>query len=386
MTQFERADIERLVEARPGPCVSIYAPMIEAGAETRQNRIRFKNLVQRAEQQLESEWEMSPEACKEFLQPLRRWIDDTDFWQHQGRGLAVYRAADLTDRFRIPLEVRERVVVHERFHIGSLLPLLTGDGRYYVLALSQKDVRLFEGSRSGVHGIDLGDTPRSLVEAVGGETEETHVQYHTSSGQRGSGDGMPVYHGQGGGDDDTTREVEVFLKRVATGVDPRVASGAPLVLACVEYLAPVFRRASQHGHVVDEIVAGNPDRLSGDELHERAWKLVEPVFDAQRREMLATYADKAGTGLTTDGIEETLLAATDGRVEVLFVARGVEVIGRFDPTERRVEVGEQGNGRGSLDLKEETAVQAFLHGGTVLAISPDEMPSDGATAAAILRF
>lgn len=385
MTQFERSDIERLVEARSGPCVSIYAPMIEAGAETRQNRIRFKNLVQEAEQQLKSDWEMSPEASKEFLQPLRGWIEDTEFWQHQGRGLAVYRAADLTDRFKIPLEVRERVVVQERFHIGSLLPLLTGDGRYYVLALSQKSVRLFEGSRDGVHEIDLGDTPRSLEEAVGRETEEFHLQYHTSSLQRGGGEGAPVYHGQGGGEDDATREIAVFFKRVASGVDARVANEAPLVLACVEYLAPIYRQASQHDHLLEEIVAGNPDRLSGQELRERAWELVEPVFDVQRQEFLESYRGKAGTGLTTAGVEETLLAAVDGRVEVLFVVRGVEVMGRFDAAERRVDLGEQ-DGGGARDLKEETAVQVLLHGGTVLSIDPDEMPAEGARTAAILRF
>lgn len=386
MTQVERADIERLVAPRSGPCVSIYAPMIEAGPETRQNRIRFKNLVQRAEQELELHWGMTPEAVREFLEPLHGWIEDGEFWQHQGRGLAAYRASDLIDRFRIPLEVGERVVVQDRFHIGSLLPLLTSDGRYYVLALSQNSVRLFEASRDAIHELDLGDTPRSLVEAVGSEIEESHLQYHTSSGRRGGGEGGPVYHGQGGGDDDSSRELAVFVKRVASGVDARVTDGVPLVLACVDYLSPVYRRSAEHRPIVDELVSGSPDRVSGEELHDRSWELVEPIFQSHKRDLLDRYASLAGTGRTTAGVEETLLAAVDGRVEVLFLERGVQVAGRFDAASRTVEPSEDGDGPEHRDLKEETAVQVLLRGGTVFALEPDEMPAEDAVTAAVLRF
>jgi hypothetical protein len=40
------------------------------------------------------------------------------------------------------------VVVSDRFHLKPLLPLLTGDGKFYLLTLSQEDeVKFFEGSR-----------------------------------------------------------------------------------------------------------------------------------------------------------------------------------------------------------------------------------------------
>jgi hypothetical protein len=42
------------------------------------------------------------------------------------------------------------VVVTDRFHIKPLLPLLSGDGRFYVLALSQSEVRLLQGTRYSV--------------------------------------------------------------------------------------------------------------------------------------------------------------------------------------------------------------------------------------------
>jgi len=47
------------------------------------------------------------------------------------------------------------VVVSDRFHLKPLLPLLTGDGRFYILALSQNQVRLLQGTRYSVRGLYL---------------------------------------------------------------------------------------------------------------------------------------------------------------------------------------------------------------------------------------
>jgi hypothetical protein len=46
------------------------------------------------------------------------------------------------------------VIVSERFHVKPLLPLLSGDGRFYVLALSQNEIRLLQGTRYSVEQVD----------------------------------------------------------------------------------------------------------------------------------------------------------------------------------------------------------------------------------------
>ena len=57
---------------------------------------------------------------------------------------------------------------------------------------------------------------------------------------------------------------------------------APLVVAAVDYLLPIFRQASAYPHLLQRGIEGNPDRLSEKELHDRAWTLVEPSFQAAR--------------------------------------------------------------------------------------------------------
>lgn len=239
MKPLSRAELEELMQPRDGACVSLFAPMVKAGPETQQNPIRFKNLVRRAEEALEERGVAEAEV-RSLLSPAAELIDDTPFWQHQSTGLAVFLSPGFFRYYRLPLEVRELAVVEDRFHLKPLLPLLSGDGRFYVLALSQNRARLLEATRHSVREVDLGDLPTSLNEAVGYEVEETHIQYH--SGTRARGAGSPVYHGQGAGEDDVKLEIQKFFNLLDRGVASLIVDkDAPLVLAGVEFLFPLYR-------------------------------------------------------------------------------------------------------------------------------------------------
>ena len=49
MTELLRSDFQALADAS-STCISIYMPAEKAGAETRKNPIRFKNLIREAEE------------------------------------------------------------------------------------------------------------------------------------------------------------------------------------------------------------------------------------------------------------------------------------------------------------------------------------------------
>lgn len=74
---------------------------------------------------------------------------------------------------------------------------------------------------------------------------------------------------------------------------------APLVLAGVEYLFPIYREASGYPGLVDEGIAGNPEPLSPATLHRQAWSLLEPRFARAEEEAAARYRQLAGTGRTS---------------------------------------------------------------------------------------
>lgn len=384
MKPLSRAELEALMARREGLCASIYAPMVKAGPETQQNPIRFKNLLRRAQDGLEERgW--SPKDAERFLQPAAELLHDSPFWQHQDDGLAVFLAEGFFRHHLLPLEVRELAVIEDRFHLKPLLPLLSGDGRFYVLALSQKHVRLLEATRHSVREVDLGDLPTSLNDALGYEVEESHLQYHTGTRTGGEKNRSPVYHGHGGGEDDAKAEILKFFNLLDDGVGSLLGDRRePMVLAGVEFLFPIYREAADYPHLADGGVPGNPDELNDEVLRDRAWPLVEPVFRRGQEEAEARFRELLGTGQASAQLEEVVTAAYDGRVESLFVALGTRRWGRFDPESRQVVLAE-GNGPGTEDLVDAAAIQSVLKGGAVFAVEADQVP-EGGPVAAVFRY
>lgn len=74
-------------------CVSIYLPTEKMGIETQKNPIRFKNLIREAEEKLIA-YGLKGQEARDLLQPAQE-LDNYDFWQHQGDGLAMFIADNL---------------------------------------------------------------------------------------------------------------------------------------------------------------------------------------------------------------------------------------------------------------------------------------------------
>ena len=146
MDVIRRTDLQRLALGRHGPCVSVFLPTHRAGREVEQVPIRLKNLLRQATEALEADGVKAP-TIKSLLAPLRRLLDDRLFWQYQSDGLALFSRPGWWRSFRVPLDLPELAVVDDRFHVTPLLPLLAGDGHFFVLALSQNQIGLLEGTR-----------------------------------------------------------------------------------------------------------------------------------------------------------------------------------------------------------------------------------------------
>ena len=146
MNELSKDELRLLIEKGRAPSLSIYMPTHKAGAEVQQNAIRLKNLLKEAEERLVRGGRRSAEVEK-FLEPVQALVKNNPFWRQQSSGLALFLCPDFFRTYRLPMEFLPSVVLAERFNVKPLLPLFNTEGRFYVLALSQKDVRLLECSR-----------------------------------------------------------------------------------------------------------------------------------------------------------------------------------------------------------------------------------------------
>ncbi|MGH2397388.1 MAG: hypothetical protein ACRDFW_10450 [bacterium] len=364
-----------------GPHVSLFMPTARAGAAVEQRPIRFKNLISEVESQLKGQ-EMRKPEIESLLSPAQERLQDGNFWQQQSDGLAFFLAREFAQSFCLAERFEELAVVEHRFHLKPLFPLISGDGAFYLLALSQNQVRLFQGSRYHISEVILADeVPRSLAYALGHDLTEEHLQFHTGGGDVSS----PIYHAQGAGKDDVKPELRKFLSLLDEGLKKYLGhSRAPLVLAGVDYLLPIYRAVSGYPEVLEEAITGNPETRGCEALHEQAWQLVGPRFNARRNEARERFYAMASQEKSSNRLTEVLVAAVDGRIETLFLAKGVRQWGTFDAEKRVIDLHDAAHPNNE-DLLDLAAVQTYLNGGTVYVVEPGEVPG-GDLSAAVLRY
>lgn len=382
MDFLDRDALRPLIDEHAEYCLSLYLPTHRTGAAIRQDPIRLKNLLKRGEAQLTQHgWRRA--AAEELLAPAARLLKDDDFWQHQSDGLAILISPNTFRRYRLPYAFDELVVVTDRFHLKPLLSLLSGDGRFYILALSQKRVRLLLGTRHSVQEMSLEAVPTSLAEALG-EERDKELQFHVA------GHGGAVFHGHGSRADETEHKKDLFryFKRLDKGLrDLICVDRAPLVLAGVDYLLPIYREANSCAELVDDGIVGSPENITDSELHARAWRIVQTYFSREQELAAARYRELARSDRTSDDLAAIVPAAHHGRVADLFVAVGVQRWGRYQPGSGRVTLHETRQ-PGDQDLLDVAAVQTLAHAGAVYAVEPGAIPARGAgqPTAAVLRY
>lgn len=388
MDILTRAELEQLMRKEQQGCVSIYMPTHRTGTDAQQDPIRLKNLLKEAEKQLSAQV-IGRREVQKMLEPASMLLHNSTFWQHQSDGLAIFISSNRVRRYRLPLNFEEFVAVMDHFHIKPLLPLFTGDGQFFILALSQNEVRLLNGTRDSVSEVDIGQVGGSLAEAIPTVNHQMSMQLHSSGSTDGmSGSGSVTFHGQGGGSDESAKEELLrYFRLVSDGLTEFLQGNrAPLVLAGVAYLLPIYKEANTYPNLIDTVIKGNPDLLSADELHKSAWDIIVPLFQAAQAEAVAQYQQLAGQASerVADTVEKIVPAASDGRVETLFVATGVQQWGVFNPATNQIELHSRQEA-GDEPLLDLAAVQTYLKGGVVYAVGPEEVPG-GASAAAVLRY
>jgi hypothetical protein len=394
MTLLTRQELHNLLNAAEGPCVSIYLPTHRAGREVQQDPIRFKNLLGQAQAALVDAGMRAADA-RAYLSDGYDLLTDKPFWEHQQDGLAVFIADGFSQTYSLPFRFDELALVTDRFYVKPLLPLLSNDGQFYVLALSQKSVRLLQGTRYSVSEVALEDVPRSLAEVLAPDQLEKHLQFHTGTANRARGR-RAVYHGQGDENDFEAEALRRYFRQIDAALPDLIENGAqvPLILAGVAYLLPIYREISRYPLLMAEGVPGNPEDVSVQELHERALEIVQPYFSKEQRDALARYqalrgkTHNGGTAAVAVDVADVVPAAHHARVDTLFTKAGHKVWGAYDVRSNRVEVFPTADDAGAdqrADLLNMAAIETLRHGGTVHVLSEDNMPDDGPTAA-ILRF
>jgi hypothetical protein len=377
MDLLTKAELRTLLAEHEGPCVSIYMPAHRGG--DKQDSIRFQNLLHQAEDRLIAQGMRAPDA-RDFVAPLRAAQTGIDFWSKQSDGLAAFLARDFQGIYRLPWAFQEEVQVAGLFLVTPLLPLLRGNGRFMVLALSRNRVRLFQGTRFTVSEVEIPGVPKNIEEALRNHDRDEVLTFHTrptSSGGWGA-----IFEGHGVGIDDAKDDLLRYFQQIDRGLHSLLKDEqVPLVLAAVDYLHPIYRQANTYSHLEERGIDGNPDRMSGKDLHDRAWAILSPQFEKGQQESLARYQQIVKKGNATDDLAKIIPAAYRGELQTLFVASNRSLWGTVGKNRDQIAIHDQPE-VSDENLTNFATVHTLRHENTVHVLPLEEMPS-GASMAAI---
>lgn len=379
MDLLSRTDFGALLGQQRPPCVSLLMPTTRGVKH--EDKKRWKNLVGQAVEKLSRRGLRSSEI-KDAIAPAERLFTDVAFWQDVSDGLAAFFAPGVERVYRVPMTIDERVVVGRDFHIKPLLPLISEDGRFFVLAISQKNVRLLQGTRQSVAEIELRGVPKSFDEALQYDIFEQPRTMHTHRAPGGAATNREgIAHGHGAGIDSGKDGLLQFCQAVNRGLEQVLRDdGAPLVLAAAEPLASIYREASSRASLLAEGIDGHPDRRSPQDLRDRALELVQPRFQEGRHRIAALYRQLAGTGRTTHELTDIVREAHDGHLQYLFLDTRQDVWGVFEPSRRLVTLHDRA-APDDEELLNLAAASVLRHGGVVYPMTAEQMPEPGPAAA-----
>ena len=368
-----------IIEKSEPPLVSIYMPTSRIATETKNNSIRFKNLLRQVEHTLTSDY--AGKATEKILENLREMLDDKTFWSYQLDGLGILASEDEVVVYKLQRGVMEYSEVSDTFYIKPLLNAYQTDDSFQILALFKDDFKLYEGNRYALREVEIPeDEYKSLKDVVGYFYEENHMQ--GSSVGMGSQGGATRFGVAGSTRDEEAVDMEKYFRWVDRYVmdNHSKRTEVPLILATLPEKQSEFAQISHNDYLMKEGISKDPQSMDEKELRDLAWKIMEPKFNENLEKANDRFELSKSRELASEDISEIARAARDMRIDTLLVNLNKTVPGHID-TESEKLLDENGSG----DMLNDLALLALKQKAKVYVVTDEKLSLDSGVKA-IFRF
>jgi peptide chain release factor subunit 1 len=307
------------------------------------------------------------------LEAIQRYLDHEYNWS--GRGVAVFSCAaqGFLRAYSLAVPVRNLVHVGDRPSLKILADLLDNYGGYGVVLVDKQGARVFH--------FHLG----TLVEQEGVVGEEVK---HT---KRGGASSMP---GRRGGSSDQSRAVDEQIDRnmreeadfAAHFFESRrvrrvLIGGTDENTTLFRSYLPKAWQSLVVGSFAISMTASHPEVLS---------KAIQIGMEAEARreavliDRIITSAAKGAEG--SIGLETTLAAVNDGRVQTLVITEGYRKVGYRSKETGMLSAVKEGDMEKVLDVIDQAVSEVIRHGGEVEVVHKNEALEQAGSIGALLRY
>lgn len=368
-----------LLAYRNNPVISIFIPTTRT-SDFQKDQLYLKNALQEVKQGLEDQG-MTTQETHQFVGKAYALLDDDNYWNHLSDGLALFIGPDFFESFELPINFKEQTIIGNKFYLRPVMPMMTGESRFFLLALSFNEVKFYEGTRYSITPVIVDDLlPENMESVLVDIGAKESLQMHQGGGNQA------IFHGQNKATDKKLKNYEKYFRSIDKGLmemlhDEKV----PMVIAAVDYLVPIYKDISAYSNIVTEHISGNPENSTPVDLHRRAMNILETFNHSRKVTITNNFGDFLANDKASFSITDIVKSAYDGKVENLFINQDYQSWGRYDSVKRLVVIHKEKQAD-SEDLIDLAASYTYEQGGNVYTCAREELPRPTANVNATYRF
>lgn len=374
---ISESTVHDLIDYESDLSITITMPTHMRGEDTKQDPIRLKNLISKASELIISKGGTQSQADK-LLQPASDLLRKPLFWAHVEYGLVLYISKDKFDLHQLPYPVQEQAYVADHFLITPILPMISMDGSFFVLAVSRQNLRLLRCTRNEVADVTPAGIPTSVEDYLE-EDPEKQLQFHTGThGQKA------MYFGHNANEEDKMIVVEQFFREAERSITNRLKSeGDPLIAVGLSDNINLYKKINNYPRLMSDVIKTNPNDLSDKQLKDMGWEFVRTYFLEEMYKSLENFETKSAEKFSNN-LEEIIEATVMGKTSSIFISTGEARWGYYDEAHNAVQFSSSPNGR-DVDLLNWLSIKGLKMGCKVWLLPKEEMPAQS-TVAAEFRF
>lgn len=271
-------DLDEINSHHNSHTVTIYAPHIDpdgATGSSNPNRIQLKNLLAQARKLLEDSGVSAADA-KKILRDGDRFLKEHEtFWPFKHESLVLFISKDMFRHFTLPPEnIDLKVSIGRSFDLGQLEGVIQDNKQFFLLSLSHNNVSLFGGDHYSLKQIELEDMPTNMERALGIDEYPRSLQNRSVESPKGpnrTDKQGEAFHGHYNASETDKNMLLKFFRMIDAKIKPYLQKqDAPLVLAGVEYLIPLYQKANSYPKLAKQHLRGNFEHTKLDDLRLQA--------------------------------------------------------------------------------------------------------------------
>jgi hypothetical protein len=309
-------EILQLEKASGNVCVTVIIPTHRLSPDRRADRLTLNRAVDQAIDQLRYKYDAELLA-RSLSSDLKQLAAEADLI-HNYDGLGLYVSTGIKKMIRFPFEVTGKVLVSDRFDLRDLWYKIQLSSTYYVLLVTENNVKFWQGHLDHLEQIVGENIPEGY--------QEEYIYEHPSRSTSYAGHA----HLKSFEKDRSVVEefrMKAFLKKLDIEIHKYIIGDQPLILLAPPKTISWYKEVARKLPGLTSTIEGNYAYLNQTEIASMVWPLIHHHFQTAFEKEIETANELSGHHRAVFGIEACWRAAVDGNAYKLLVEKDYHTLG-----------------------------------------------------------